>query len=423
MNKCDQTFRDFLATHEVEAGTRAPLVIGLSGGLDSTVLLHLAHRHAGGRLRAIHVNHGYSPNSEAWQAHCERFCRQLGVALESYCLPPGSSDFSESEARAERYRRFSESLADDEVLLLAHHRDDAAETLLLHLFQGRGSYAMPASRELGKAQLWRPLLTLGREELRGYALHHELDWLEDPSNDDRRHDRNYLRHDIMPRLSERFESLPQRLVQAAAQHQTMETLLTRVLDLDVESLPLSVFITRPSSEQLTIVRLWLRARQHLQPSTKSLVSFLDQLASASADRQPELQWGGLQLRRFENHLWCVRTITPRLQSLEISGPGEWQLPQGRLFISSEADGDPFDAALVVHFWQSPEFNADAKIFCGGHRRSIKEALRAAGVPPWRRAGYPIVADDSGVLCVPGVARRDDAAADEVAINVDWQPDD
>jgi tRNA(Ile)-lysidine synthase len=426
MSVCDQRFRDFLATHADGTGADPRLVVGFSGGLDSTVLLHLAHRHAGQRTRAIHVNHGYSPAAGDWEAHCQRYCDALGVAFTALRLPTLSAGkpFSEGEARTQRYQQFSKSLGQDDVLLLAHHRDDRAETLLLHLFQGRGSFSMPAVRPFGSGQLWRPLLALAREDLRRYATSHELQWLDDPSNEDRRHDRNFLRHEVMPRLNERFQSLPERLAQAATQHQTMERLLTQLLDLQQATLPLETLAARPLAEQATIIRLWLRSHHYPQPSSASLNGFLAQLASAADDRQPELRWENRQLRRFAGQLWCIRIINPAFASLQISGPGEWRLPQGRLRISGRPEQAFASDDLTVHFWQAPDLACPQHIRQGGHARSIKEALRVAGVPPWRRPGYPVVADRHGVVCVPGVAsREDDDAGGEAGISIDWQPDD
>jgi tRNA(Ile)-lysidine synthase len=196
MNGCERVCDQSLAEADIRFGSDTELVVGLSGGLDSCVLLLLCYRYAPSRTRALHVNHGYSPASADWQRHCEQICDALGVPLQVCALEATSAAFSESAARAGRYRIFAEQLAVDEILLLAHHRDDQAETLLLHLLQGRGTYAMPKTRPLGAAHLWRPLLELDRRALVEYGGDQDLVWHDDASNEDVRHDRNFLRQQI-----------------------------------------------------------------------------------------------------------------------------------------------------------------------------------------------------------------------------------
>ncbi|ERI53187.1 hypothetical protein N878_16440, partial [Pseudomonas sp. EGD-AK9] len=165
--------------------------IAFSGGLDSSVLLHLlaglVRREALPPLAAIHVHHGLQPAAEAWPEHCARSCAQLDIPLEIVAVQVAPGASLEQAARQARYAAFAARLGEGEVLLGAQHRDDQAETLLFRLLRGagvRGLAAMPVARPLGRGTLVRPLLDVPRTELLAYAEAHGLSWVEDPSNAD-----------------------------------------------------------------------------------------------------------------------------------------------------------------------------------------------------------------------------------------------
>lgn len=420
---CEQACDQSLAEADARFGKDTALVVGLSGGVDSCVLLLLCHRYAPERTRALHVNHGYSSASADWQRHCEQLCTQLGVPLQVCELESGGTTFTESAARAGRYRIFAEQLAADELLLLAHHRDDHAETLLLHLLQGRGSYAMPKTRPLGRTHLWRPLLELDRRALIDYARDHDLRWLDDASNSDLRHDRNFLRHQIVPQLAQRFAPLPDRLVQAARHLASLEQLLTDNLGLGEAELELTSFTGVELAQQVTIVRLWLGANGIAQPAGKALENFLEQLLQPE-DRQPQLTVTGGSLRRYRGRVCFVPDLEPDTRSRPILGVGQVVVPQGRLLIDADPDGVYPAGSLTLRFWQATDATAAepgvSAIFIRGQHHRVKELLRTANIEPWRRSGYPLLEDEQGLLCVPGVAVRDAVERGPGGYRFAWQ---
>ncbi|MBN7138577.1 tRNA lysidine(34) synthetase TilS, partial [Lysobacter enzymogenes] len=201
----------------------APLCVGYSGGLDSSVLLHALAASPAARergLRAWHVHHGLHPDADAWAAHCAQVCAGYGLELtvSRVSVARDGGDGPEAAARAARHAAFAAGLGAGEVLTLAHHRDDQAETLLLRLLRGSGPDALAAMREwrdCGRGRLWRPLLALPRAALEAYAREHALRWIDDPGNDEQRYDRNFLRHRALPLLRERWPQAPAALAQSA----------------------------------------------------------------------------------------------------------------------------------------------------------------------------------------------------------------
>ncbi|WP_147674782.1 tRNA lysidine(34) synthetase TilS, partial [Vulcaniibacterium tengchongense] len=220
------------------------LVVGFSGGLDSTVLLHWlaadpALRARG--LRALHVNHALHPAADAWQRHCVAVCERLQVPLRSVRVEVqrGAGSGLEAAAREARHAAFAAELAAGEVLVLAHHRADQAETFLLRALRASGPDGLAAMRpwrRYGAGWLWRPLLGCGRDALLAHARAHGLGWIDDPGNADPAFDRNFLRARVLPLLRERWPHADAALARAAALCGEAQALLE---DGDAEALALA----------------------------------------------------------------------------------------------------------------------------------------------------------------------------------------
>ena len=274
-----ETCRAALATIDQDATQSVELTVAFSGGLDSTVLLHVmanlvslegpgtvgsstvgSHR-VTRRLTALHINHKLLPESDAWQSHCEQIASSLGIECSSRVLAVDRGPNLEARARAGRYREFEARLAGGGCLLLAHHQQDRTETAFLHLLQGRGLFSLPGRRPLGNGMLLRPLLDCSQAALIAYAGAHGLRWITDPSNTDRSFDRNFLRHEILPGLRARFENLDARLTRLLAGAHTRDVLIERLLELDRDVLGLERLAAFPLNQQAVILRQWLLAHR------------------------------------------------------------------------------------------------------------------------------------------------------------------
>lgn len=277
------------------------LCVGLSGGCDSVVLLHLLSRLGlGARLGALHVHHGLSPNADAWVAFCTDYCRRLAVALDVVHVEVDrqSGLGLEAAARQARYAALTACAADS--LLLAHHQGDQAETLLFNLLRGAGvagAAGMPVERALGARRLLRPLLAFSRAEIEDYARQQGLRWIDDESNGDRRYSRNFLRHEILPRLSARFPQAETSLALAASHFGETDQLLAelaavdwqQVQDSDGQTASLRAMRGLPLPRLKNLLRYRLRELGWRAPVASRLEEFARQLLTAAPDRHPELQ--------------------------------------------------------------------------------------------------------------------------------------
>lgn len=273
------------------------LWVGLSGGCDSVVLLHLLSRLGFGNLSAIHVHHGLSPNADAWAAFCAGYCERLGVPLSirHVTVDASSGQGLEAAARAARYAAFAECSGD--CLLLAHHRGDQAETVLFNLLRGTGvtgAAGMPVERRFRNMRLLRPLLDVSRAKIESYAAAEGLVWITDESNTDTSLTRNFLRHEALTAISQRFPSAEASLAQAANHFAEAAGLLDELAVLDWQSVGEGDAARLPALRQLSLPRLKNLLRHRLRclgwqvPVAARLEEFARQLQSAAPDRRPEL---------------------------------------------------------------------------------------------------------------------------------------
>ncbi len=396
------------------------LLVGYSGGLDSTVLLHATRvTWPDLPLVALHVNHGLQPQSRDWEDHCADVCKKLKVELITCRLKLDTKGNLEATARTARYKFFIDQLKPHGVLLLAHHRNDQAETVLLRLFQGRGLIAMPRERALGSGVLLRPFLKLPREALEEYAHSHSLSWVEDPSNRDTSLDRNYLRQSVFPVIRERWPAVDASLLDVATRHRQLDAALGVLAGLDSAGLelPLASIERHPVAVQVELLRVWLGELGEHRATIKALRNFLHQLGSAQ-HRQPRLDLQSGMLRRFRGVICYVPECLMPEAEYPLIAPGSVTLPHGELrVLATEKRGFSINGELRIVFRHGGEH-----ILVRGTHRSVKKVLQMEGVPPWLRGRYPLLVDDDGLAAVGNLLYRDlrlQRQAGERVWGVEW----
>ncbi|MDP2880948.1 MAG: tRNA lysidine(34) synthetase TilS [Azonexus sp.] len=273
------------------------LWVGLSGGCDSVVLLHALSRLGLGQISAIHVHHGLSDNADAWAGFCAGYCERLAIPLtiRHVAVNTSSGLGLEAAARAARYAAFAECAGGS--LLLAQHRGDQAETVLFNLLRGTGvtgAAGMPAERSFGGLRLLRPLLDVSRAEIESYASAEGLGWITDESNADTSLTRNFLRHEALTAISQRFPSAEASLAQAASHFAEAAGLLDELAAHDWKLVGEGDAARTLALRQLSLPRLKNLLRHRLRclgwqvPVASRLEEFARQLQSAAPDRHPEL---------------------------------------------------------------------------------------------------------------------------------------
>lgn len=401
----DAALQAFLAAQLPDSGVHT-LVVGLSGGLDSRLLLHALARVAPGcgvALRAVHVHHGLSAQADAWAAAAETFCAEEGVPL-TVCRVQVARDVAslENAAREARQAAFARELRAGEALLLAQHRDDQAETVLFRLLRGAGLSGLGAMRPVSalalaggcRVPLWRPFLALPRGALEAQARAAGLAWVEDESNADIRLDRNYLRHEILPRLTARWPAAARTLAATAARLQEAEDLLrehaAELADGCIDAagrLDADALRALSPARQRLLLRFWLQGRGLPLPDAAVLEAIRTEAVPAAPDAMPCVRWRGGEVRRFRGRLHALAPLAV----VPAGWHGEWRpeaplmLPDGRRLRLEGAGAPP--APWQVRYRRGGERLRAAP---GAPSRALGTWLQEQGVPPWERSRLPLV---------------------------------
>ena len=404
------------------------LLLGLSGGLDSCVLLHLlvaAREHLPFHLKAVHVNHGISPHAVKWAEFCENLCVAYGVsfATEVVAVPRDSGLGIEAAARNARYQALRKHEAD--ALVLAHHRDDQAETVLLQLLRGsgvKGLAAMPAvsvqssaqvslqdSAQMSDIPVLRPLLDVARAELEAYAGIHGLQWIEDESNLDLAYDRNFLRHRIFPQLEQRFPAARTTLARSAAHFAEAAELMEEVASKDAalyvqhDALCIEGLRALSPARGRNLLRYWLSGLVDELPNTRRLHELYRQLLTSRQDGQLRVVLAQGEVRRYRDRAVFEREAGAQPLHLAWHGEAELQLPNGVLSFT-RALGEGLAASRIPR-------QLDIRSRAGGERfrpdakrptRSLRHLLQEAGMPPWERTALPLIYAAGRLAVVPGI---------------------
>ncbi|MGE5624994.1 MAG: tRNA lysidine(34) synthetase TilS [Bacillota bacterium] len=415
--------------------------VAFSGGLDSTVLLHTLAADRGalpGELRAVHVNHGLHGDAAAWQAHCARICAGLGVSLESreIRVNPGRGESLEAAAGEQRYRVFEGLMQPGDMLLTAQHADDQLETFLLQALRGagvRGLAAMPATAPFAAGLLVRPLLDVPRGALEAWAREQKLEWVEDPSNADTGLDRNYLRHEVLPRLRARWPAAAATLGRSARHAAEAAEMLKEVAKLDGsshgvgETLPVAALEALPQPRARNLLRHWLESRGLPLPPAHKLAEILRQ-AGAAGDRNPCVDWEGAEVRRYAGRLYAQAPLPPSPAEFRLS-PGaahDLGLGLGALRLAP-AVGEGIRAALCGPEGLRVTFRSGGESCRPAgktHERPLKKWLQEMHVVPWLRDRLPLIYGDGEgreLLAVAGLFACEPhrAAPGEAGLRIDW----
>jgi tRNA(Ile)-lysidine synthase len=389
------------------SGPPPRLTVAFSGGLDSTVLLAaLCRLGFPARVRAAHVDHGLNAQSASWSEHCAAAAHALGAEFVSVrvAVNRASGQGLEAAARDVRYSALRDVLDPGEWLLTAHHADDQLETLLLRILRGtgvRGLRGIIAFGPFGAGSMGRPLLQFTRAELHAQARAWSLRWLEDPSNREPRHDRNYLRLNVLPALLARWPGAAHQAERLAAQMTEAEQLLDAVAAADARlldvpwCLPRAVLAALDPVRQRNLLRHLLRRVGIGVPSARKIDELRHALLAASADSHPLVRWSSGEGRVFREHLHLLAPLPPASApgyTAKIGFGESWTGPEGRIGFVPAQGGDGLPASWLQD-GLTLRFRAGGERFRPRgrrHHRTLKHLFQEHAVVPWMRERVPLL---------------------------------
>lgn len=385
--------------------------VAFSGGVDSLVLLHLLMRLRDTQqltvpLSAIHIDHQLQQNSSDWMKHCEEFCQKHHISFygKKIEIQRSPKESLEAIAREKRYEAIEAFIGENHYLLTAHHQDDQAETVLLQLLRGagpKGLSAMPAVSSFGQGYHARPLLDFPKEILQNYAHENQLLSVEDPSNTQTKFSRNFLRHEIMPLLKNRWPSCTETISRSAALCGNAQVILEEIARADLKNalkennqLSIVSLLTLSIQRQQQLLRCWVERSGFLLPSKCMLDRILNEMLVAKDDANPLVQWNGAQVRRFDDCLFIMKpfekidlpeSIVWHDISLPITLPGDLGIFQIEDFTRTP---EMYGHQLVeIRFRKGGE-----KFITPGntHHTTLKNWFWQNKIPPWLRSRMPLL---------------------------------
>lgn len=428
---------------EVNGGTA--FLVAYSGGVDSSVLLHMLHSAKSNyrfSLTALHIDHGIHPQSGSWLEYCSEFCHSLGIKFKStqLSLSQQFEKISEGDARIARYAWLEAQTEMGDVLLTAHHQNDQAETFLLNLMRGsgaRGLSAIQVSRNFGKGLLVRPMLNISRSQILEYAAEHELSYIEDTANSDLQHNRNYMRQVVIPSLEQRWPSAVELISHSAALLVNSRSLQASLAQMDADhcksegsgflsigyQLSLEKFRLLDEARQVNLIRYWTKFHSLPEPGRKIIENFLDKvISSCSKFMEVGSDELGYRIYLYQNNLYLARSRCYPNADQSIS----WNLRDALLLeslglklipIHSIGEGLSFNRVmenLSIRFRTGGE---KIRLPKRNHSTSLKKLYQEYSIPPWERKVLPLVycGDELAAIASWMVSERFQAKASEHSI--------
>ena len=382
--------------------------IAFSGGMDSTVLLHVMKNiiDEKSQIRAIHINHNIVDNSKVWTKTCKSICKNFGIDIEIISLEVTHKGYGlEAAARDERYEKLKEKLYENEYLLTAHHEEDQMETVFLRMARGTGLDGLQGINEkysFGEGIIFRPMLEVSKTSVMDYAKEHQLKWVEDSSNQDTHFDRNFLRKKIIPQFRERWPSIASsvsRLSQLSAQN---IKILNQIAEEDIgpianmNELPLAKLLDKSFERANNMLRYIILANGMSIPSMKTLQDGLKEMLDPETDKSV-IAWKDYCIRKYKNHLYFLSNSDLEPNKVDVRIP--WEIGKtvnlGENIGTIEAtfihgDGLSIEKCknkLTISYRQGGELIKPI-----GHRinKSLKNLFQENQILPWMRDKIPLI---------------------------------
>ena len=415
------------------------MTVALSGGRDSVVLLYLLHqlqKRQTFTLKASHVHHGLSKNADKWVKFCEKLCTKLSVPLDVHYikLPQKKSLGIEGEARRLRYEKILQSKTD--LVVLAHHEDDQAETFLLQLIRGAGVKGLSSMAHFDDSRrLWRPLLNTSRTDIESYAKKHQLKWIEDESNQNIDFDRNFIRSKVLPILKNRFSYIIKVISRSTSHLAEAQYLLDDLAEIDLKiylksnnykyRLKVKTLDKLSNYRAKNVLRFWLEMNGQMMPSKDLLDELLRQVLKAKKDAELKIELSkDDEIRRYRDEIYIVPKKQKHEKNYEIIWSGESKiiLPNGQKLTFKKVKGRGInlkflrDQKLKIRNRQGGEFfKPDSK----RPTKKIKQLLQESDLPPWEREFLPLIFVGDDLAFVPnfGIDIKFQTKAKELGLEV------
>ncbi len=396
--------------------------IAFSGGLDSSVLLHIiaenSEKLSNKKITAVHVDHGLQEASSQWANLCSELAEsyEINFKLVKLNLEKAPGESIELSARNARYNAFEQLLNKcTDTMLFAHHADDQVETFLQQALRGAGVQGLsgiPESRKLGEGKLFRPLLGISRKELETYAKQEQLKWIEDPTNQQSDFDRNLLRNEIIPLLEKRWPGAKKALLRSVNHCKEAGEQIDGSARIQLELICAENLISVEELKQLdfvqqkNILRLWIRNNGIILPNTDRFESGIESLLNAKADKNPVLDWGFGIIRRYQGMLYLdsIKENSGLFEEKSWTLNAAVALNERYSLVAIDEAGIGLSKKCIdrkdisIGYRQGGE---RCRPFGRNSSHEVKKLFQEYRIPPWKRSSVPLIYIGGEIACMVG----------------------
>jgi len=396
------------------------VIIGLSGGADSTLLLHYFAKRAK-KVVCVHVNHMIrGEEADRDERFCGELCGRLGVELcvHRVNIPALSAERGtglEETARDERYRIFNGELEKRgfDAILTAHNADDNIESVIFNLARGSGLNGLSGIKPKN-GKILRPLIYLTKKEIVSYLCENNIEYVTDSTNADVSYTRNYIRHKIVPELRSLNPALDSSVMRMCASLKQDEELIAGMAESFVNSECVS---GRAPTDKIGGLHSSVRARALKIMAEKSLdfksIKACEDIIFTSECGSYVNLGGGISFKKERDYVHFVKSC--ELCAREYSYPlaDRTVISEAGLYVSLDSDafGEPHilvrlraDAvcgALTVRSKRDGD-----TIRSGGVTKKLKRIFCDRHIPSHLRSEIPVIEDENGILAVGDICVKD-----------------
>ena len=434
-------FKSYLKDFLEKFSQSKKIIIAYSGGIDSSILLHLLFsikEDLKQSLEAIHINHGLHDKSNDWEKFCRRKCESYNISFRAISIKENCPKNVSVEcwARDKRYSLIAKEIKNNDILLTAHHMDDQIETFFLQVFRGagpRGLASMPVIKKISNGYHARPFLNIQRSELEKYASINKILWQDDDTNSDIRYERNYLRHKVLVYLEKAWPSYRKSISRVVSHQKESMSILSEIALEDMREvlcknfINLDVKILKGLSlpRQKNLIFYWLDSLNLEKPGSKHMHQIIKTLINTSSDKSPCVNWKNTEVRKYRDQLYASQIFKQHNINEEIYWNTDSPLEiQGEKLIAKETLGKGIlrssieGAKITIRYRHGGE-----KIYSNSlsNSKKVKKIFQEHGVLPWFRDRVPLIYINEELAVVPGfcVGKKFSASKNEKSLDIHW----
>jgi len=402
-------------------------LIAISGGVDSSVLLHLCHtlktHNKKIQFRAVHINHQLQQNATIWDKHCEDECKKHDISFisQKITINTNTKKSPEEQARIQRYQAIKNIVKKDEQVLCAHHLNDQVETFFLRLLRGSGSVGLSGIKpriNIFNMSLARPFLNISQQQINDYATTHQIKYIVDDSNADIKFTRNYLRLKVMPSLDNintAYLNNINKAINIIAENNNFidETLLQKYKNIDFcsDKINSEVLNLAPNFEKKWVIRYWLSKKICFYPNQKHTEEIITQLINSNNDNKIEIKLDdNHSLKTYDNVIYLVQKddddVACKKEIVWVFKEGDLKINQNLTLTLEQLKQQNFDFSKTKNVKISyRQEGQKMQLNYNGSYKKLKKIFQEYKIPPWMRDGIPLLYLKNELVAIYGVVCR------------------